>query len=1463
MKPRPVCGIILMLLLTSMLSSAFIIQPVKAEVGLTESAWPMLFHDAQHTSRSRFIGPQTNETIWTYSFESLQSLSYYGSNQPIIGPDGVIYFGVGLEDGTGRLYAINSDGITKWIFDLDVVPGTPALDPNGMVYVGGSNTWLPDSPGYLTKIYALDPRDGTLKQTFPGVGWQPIITIGPDGTLYIVSRIENQLFAFNPDGTEKWRFGVNPYLRPGTIQTPAIGLDGTVFVSYSGWWTATDMGGGSLYALNPENGSMKWSYGFSPSTSSPSIGADGTVYVFDSARLYAFDSAGRMRWYAFSLSNWYPYTLGAPVIGSDGTIIVAGYSGYYGREDILRAFNPSGEVLWDFILPQQHGYYTLTSYYGSTPIIDSNGNVFVLSRVVEFNFWAETRVTYQGFLLHSLDKEGKTKWSYYFPWPSYLASLPSIGLDGSLYTVVWKYKYPEPPDVVLHAFGLGPAPPPPPNQPPTCVIELRKDGVKIDKIDVGQFFNIYVGDSTDDTSIQQVRFSSDDSQDGVPTGEWTEWYNWTVSSGDWNASTKIKRWVFDIPGKKEVWVEVKDDINQTSVSSRDIRATVNGKSTEFSAGDRVIIQKYNRLYKERRLDSDSYYIYENQCGRIIENENNGIFADGHFWWYVELQPIPFEYWVLEEAIIKNQPPIPSLNYAPKHPKANEEVVFDASESQDTDGKIIRYTWYLDGKFIGWTENPIMFYVFEKEGTFSLKVEVTDDCLESASVEVTIEVEGRTRPERIKKLISKDDLIKIADDLGIPHYTQDYGLWSQIEYFVFNGKTYSENELLGVLNRPIKKIGETGELVFVEDVIYGMRIRNILEDAKLVDLTSRSTWAPEKDDFKNLKKTNTWVETIFVLANWEEPLLAQYLRNAAFSLEMPALHVVGGLIGPILTIAEGYRVYETLDFLEDILYKRALWFYLQQRIGDVDSVTAFGNSPVPIEYTMSGRSETTRESWEKLYETYKPYIIPGVGGLGENFEKIKAELRKHIYDVMESYSLMPRKFVRIGSVGELRVYDSEGRVTGIVNGEIREEIPYSMYDEETETIIIFPAIGFYRYEIVGIDEGTYSLNIAYVEYGNTTTFTATDIPTTSNVVQQYTVNWDALSLGEEGVTVMVDADGDGVFEHTFTSDSELTHGEFIIATDKIPPETWLSIGEPKFVVDHLTYLTSATPITLMAADNAGGSGLALTAYRIYNAAYDNGWITYSQPFYLTGLSDGTYYIDFYSTDVAGNIELANTVTVILDNTGPSVEVVNPPAGWALQDGVTFIISAIDASGTSFMNISIREADGGEGKPVGFEDLQVTYDVTTGKWTLFFDTLQLPDGYYVVIVKSIDNLGNIGSVTVPYSIRNWAVIELLPASETNKAGRTMPVKFALRVAASVDPSQPFVYNEDLTIQIYATDDPSNILQTSTFGDTARDYRINSVSELYITNFQTLKTPKTYVVEIYRKGMLIGNFEFNTVK
>ena len=142
--------------------------------------------------------------------------------------------------------------------------------------------------------------------------------------------------------------------------------------------------------------------------------------------------------------------------------------------------------------------------------------------------------------------------------------------------------------------------------------------------------------------------------------------------------------------------------------------------------------------------------------------------------------------------------------------------------------------------------------------------------------------------------------------------------------------------------------------------------------------------------------------------------------------------------------------------------------------------------------------------------------------------------------------------------------------------------------------------------------------------------------------------------------------------------------------------------------------------------------------------------------------------------------------------------------------------------------------------------------------------MPDGYYALKAKALDESGNEAwSEPVPFSIRNWAVLELLPASKTFRAGRTMPVKCSLRIAAAVDPQQPFVYNETLEFQIY--DGSGALRQTGEYGDHATDYRIDSVGELYITNFKTDKLPNEYTVQIWRtsNNFKIGQFAFETVK
>ena len=211
----------------------------------------------------------------------------------------------------------------------------------------------------------------------------------------------------------------------------------------------------------------------------------------------------------------------------------------------------------------------------------------------------------------------------------------------------------------------------------------------------------------------------------------------------------------------------------------------------------------------------------------------------------------------------------------------------------------------------------------------------------------------------------------------------------------------------------------------------------------------------------------------------------------------------------------------------------------------------------------------------------------------------------------------------------------------------------------------------------------------------------------------------------------------------------------------------------------------------------------------------------------------------------------------------ITIENPLSGSALQDGVTFAASTSEDSEISSLSFSVREADGAKGIPIGCEDMHAVYNPSTKEWTLFFETRQIADGNYYVMATAEGINGYSTSVWVSFSIRNWVLLKLLPKAENTKAGRTVPIKFSLRVDPAVDPLQPFAYNEELTIRIFRKASSTNVLlQTSVFGTKSTDYRVDP-ERLYITNFKTQNTQATYLVEINRQSMLVGSFEFSTTK
>ena len=183
---------------------------------------------------------------------------------------------------------------------------------------------------------------------------------------------------------EKWSFATG-----GSIVTssPSIVADGTIYIGGSGK---------KLHAINPD-GTEKWSFLTGNSIlSSPAIAADGTIYIgFNDNNLYAINPDGSLKW-SFATAG----VIGsAPAIGDDGTI-------YVGSNNNLYAINPDGTLKWSF----------LTDFIqASSPGIGADGTIYVAGN---------------GYL-YAINPDGTLKWSF-ATGAGIWHSSPAIAADGTL-----------------------------------------------------------------------------------------------------------------------------------------------------------------------------------------------------------------------------------------------------------------------------------------------------------------------------------------------------------------------------------------------------------------------------------------------------------------------------------------------------------------------------------------------------------------------------------------------------------------------------------------------------------------------------------------------------------------------------------------------------------------------------------------------------------------------------------------------------------------------------------------------------------------------------------------------------------------------------------------------------------------------------------------------------------------------
>ena len=345
-------GSSLILLGTIILSSAFL--PVHIFIVSAQTTpppiWPTIQHDFQRTSAGSYPGPSSNSTDWIFGPTGSVSSS------PVVGSDGTIYF----VDDSFHLFAVNPDGSVRWEKTFNEGLFSPAIGPNGVIYVPGSR--------HLFAFYS----DGDSPWTAPfnfSTSRGSALAISPQGILFEVNSA-GALYAINPFGTTASSlWNINASCIPSTL---ALGASGSLYCGT----TTVNGTGANLIAISP-NGLLQWTFPTSSIISvPPAVAPGGDLFVVSSGGdIFALNPSGALLW-DFRVIH---QEVTSAVIGPNGEIYVAGTQIISGQiENVVAAISQSSnEELWE-----EPCYLTPSSFcfpFGvvTSMAVDSAGNLYV------------------------------------------------------------------------------------------------------------------------------------------------------------------------------------------------------------------------------------------------------------------------------------------------------------------------------------------------------------------------------------------------------------------------------------------------------------------------------------------------------------------------------------------------------------------------------------------------------------------------------------------------------------------------------------------------------------------------------------------------------------------------------------------------------------------------------------------------------------------------------------------------------------------------------------------------------------------------------------------------------------------------------------------------------------------------------------------------------------------------------
>ena len=224
--------------------------------------------------------------------------------------------------GGTTLYAFSSDHRKLWQWDYTAEPNTYPEIVLRFVCVGSNGTVYVETN--YGKVIALDSSGRLLWQITVGSQWSLLPSLVTDAQGHIYHCDRKHLAAISREGTILWQYRIpsDPFFSFGLETVPVISPEGDIYIARK-----------SLFAIGPE-GKDRWR--FHPDTpeeyfeTAPTIGKDGTVYLFSSAkkygRMYAVSRDGKKVWsYQFHENE---YANRPARFGPDGLLWKANADGF-------------------------------------------------------------------------------------------------------------------------------------------------------------------------------------------------------------------------------------------------------------------------------------------------------------------------------------------------------------------------------------------------------------------------------------------------------------------------------------------------------------------------------------------------------------------------------------------------------------------------------------------------------------------------------------------------------------------------------------------------------------------------------------------------------------------------------------------------------------------------------------------------------------------------------------------------------------------------------------------------------------------------------------------------------------------------------------------------------------------------------------------------------------------------------